>query len=230
MLYLPLYHGGQPGAEPPGAGGGTSGCFRELPAVRAGPSGPPRRGLVYDFWDEGWMEPPPEDCQEWRISCDYRTVNPASFGLCQGRQGDVWYRAAEYYYDAGPRAGKDRRGSMPTTCCGWPAAGTCRVVVDPSAASSGDPAAAGAASLGSGQPGGDRNPDHSAAAAGEKAGDLQGLRRGGPGVWALPLGPVGRHRPGTQRTRPCDGRDSVLCHEPEGAGAACGRVWSGRCF
>ena len=35
----------------------------------------------------------------WRISCDYGTVNPASFGLWGKRDG-VWYRVKEYYYDS----------------------------------------------------------------------------------------------------------------------------------
>lgn len=57
-------------------------------------------GLVYDFFDESWLAPAPEGPWErWRISCDYGTVNPASFGLW-GRQGETWYRVAEYYYDS----------------------------------------------------------------------------------------------------------------------------------
>ena len=37
--------------------------------------------------------------QEFAVSCDYGTANPASFGLW-GRCGAVWYRIAEYYYDS----------------------------------------------------------------------------------------------------------------------------------
>ncbi|MBQ5630616.1 MAG: PBSX family phage terminase large subunit, partial [Ruminococcus sp.] len=33
------------------------------------------------------------------VSCDYGTVNPASFGLW-GKRGDVWYRIDEYYFDS----------------------------------------------------------------------------------------------------------------------------------
>ena len=33
------------------------------------------------------------------ISCDYGTVNPASFGLW-GEAGGVWYRLEEYYHDS----------------------------------------------------------------------------------------------------------------------------------
>lgn len=56
-------------------------------------------GLVYDFFSESMMLPPPERCEAWRVSCDYGTVNPASFGLW-GRSGETWYRVAEYYYDS----------------------------------------------------------------------------------------------------------------------------------
>ena len=57
-------------------------------------------GRVYDFFDESMVRQVPEghmDC--WHISCDDGTSNPTSMGLW-GRQGGVWYRVAEYYYDA----------------------------------------------------------------------------------------------------------------------------------
>jgi PBSX family phage terminase large subunit len=57
-------------------------------------------GLVYDFFDrERDAPPPPADCRRWRVSADYGTSNPASFGLWGQRDG-VWYRVAEYYYDS----------------------------------------------------------------------------------------------------------------------------------
>ena len=57
-------------------------------------------GLVYDFFDrERDTVPPPEGCARWRVSADYGTANPASFGLW-GEKGGVWYRVAEYYYDS----------------------------------------------------------------------------------------------------------------------------------
>jgi PBSX family phage terminase large subunit len=37
--------------------------------------------------------------EKWVISCDYGTVNPASFGLWARHEG-AWYRVAEYYYDS----------------------------------------------------------------------------------------------------------------------------------
>ena len=58
------------------------------------------QGRVYDFFDESFVKPAPEgEMEQWRISCDYGTVNPASFGLWGKRDG-VWYRVKEYYYDS----------------------------------------------------------------------------------------------------------------------------------
>ena len=57
-------------------------------------------GLVYDFFDEGMVQPVPQGpARRWILSCDYGTVNPTSMGLW-GEYGGVWYRVAEYYYDA----------------------------------------------------------------------------------------------------------------------------------
>ena len=57
-------------------------------------------GLVYDFFDGAQMpEAPEEPFARWRISCDYGTRNPASFGLW-GEKNGIWYRVKEYYYDA----------------------------------------------------------------------------------------------------------------------------------
>lgn len=57
-------------------------------------------GLVYDFFDrERDAVPPPQGCKRWRVSADYGTSNPASFGLW-GEKDGVWYRVAEYYYDS----------------------------------------------------------------------------------------------------------------------------------
>ena len=38
-------------------------------------------------------------CRRFFISCDYGTVNPASFGLW-GEHDGIWYRLREYYHDA----------------------------------------------------------------------------------------------------------------------------------
>ena len=57
-------------------------------------------GRVYDFFDESMVKPVPQGTmEEWRVSCDYGTVNPTSMGLW-GRQGKTWYRVREFYYDA----------------------------------------------------------------------------------------------------------------------------------
>ena len=42
---------------------------------------------------------PQGPARRWILSCDYGTVNPTSMGLW-GEYGGVWYRVAEYYYDA----------------------------------------------------------------------------------------------------------------------------------
>ena len=57
-------------------------------------------GRVYDFFDESFVKPVPEgEFEKWYISCDYGTVNPASFGLW-GFLGGVWYRTSEFYFDS----------------------------------------------------------------------------------------------------------------------------------
>ena len=58
------------------------------------------QGRVYDFFDGSMVQPVPAgELEEWHISCDYGTVNPASFGLW-GRKDGTWYRVAEHYYDS----------------------------------------------------------------------------------------------------------------------------------
>ena len=57
-------------------------------------------GRVYDFFDAPNAPPVPKgDFSQWYISCDYGTVNPASFGLW-GLQNGVWYRVKEFYFDS----------------------------------------------------------------------------------------------------------------------------------
>ena len=57
-------------------------------------------GAVYQMFNEDkhTFDTPPE-CDRFVISCDYGTVNPASFGLW-GHCGGIWYRLKEYYYDS----------------------------------------------------------------------------------------------------------------------------------
>jgi PBSX family phage terminase large subunit len=59
------------------------------------------QGLIYDFFDrESFTQPVPSGAMEaWRVSADYGTANPASFGLW-GLQNGRWYRVSEYYYNS----------------------------------------------------------------------------------------------------------------------------------
>ncbi len=57
-------------------------------------------GRVYDFFDASKAPPVPSgEFSQWYISCDYGTVNPASFGLW-GLQDGIWYRVSEFYFDS----------------------------------------------------------------------------------------------------------------------------------
>jgi PBSX family phage terminase large subunit len=93
------------------------------------------QGLVYDFFDDSYVEEPPESCEEYVISCDYGTRNPASFGLW-GRVGEKWYRVGEYYYDS-RREGRQKTDAEYEEALRTLAGGRNirLVVVDPSAAS-----------------------------------------------------------------------------------------------
>lgn len=93
-------------------------------------------GRVYDFFDESWVREVPEgDFEEWQISCDYGTVNPTSMGLW-GRQGKVWYRVDEFYYDS-RRTGRQKTDGEYVADLERLAGGRAirRVLVDPSAVS-----------------------------------------------------------------------------------------------
>ena len=94
------------------------------------------QGLVYDFFRaEDCPEVPEGEMERWSISCDYGTVNPASFGLWGLRDG-VWYRVAEYYYDS-KREGRQKTDEEYVRELRRLAGGRkiAQVVVDPSAAS-----------------------------------------------------------------------------------------------
>ncbi len=93
-------------------------------------------GRVYDFFNETMVRPVPEgEMEEWRISCDYGTINPTSMGLW-GRQGDIWYRVDEFYYDS-RREGRQKTDGEYVADMARLAGGrhVGRVIVDPSAAS-----------------------------------------------------------------------------------------------
>ena len=95
------------------------------------------QGLIYDFFDpeRDAAEVPEGPFSQWRISVDYGTANPASFGLW-GEKNGVWYRTEEYYYDS-HKAGRQRTDAEYADDLERLAAGRDieRVVVDPSAAS-----------------------------------------------------------------------------------------------
>lgn len=93
-------------------------------------------GLVYDFFSADDMPSAPEGpFAKWRISCDYGTRNPASFGLW-GKKDGIWYRTAEYYYDARAEGRQKTDGEYVDDLTRL-AGGRCieTVIADPSAAS-----------------------------------------------------------------------------------------------
>ena len=94
-------------------------------------------GRVYDFFDpeRDAAEAPEDGFSAWRVSADYGTVNPASFGLWGLREG-VWYRVSEFYYDS-RKEGRQRTDAEYAEDLERLAGGReiQRVIVDPSAAS-----------------------------------------------------------------------------------------------
>lgn len=93
------------------------------------------QGLVYPYAEGLLCDVPGGEWEDWAVSCDYGTVNPASFGLW-GLQKGCWYRVEEYYY-ASRRTGEQRTDEEHYRAleqlCGD--RHVRRVVVDPSAAS-----------------------------------------------------------------------------------------------
>lgn len=94
-------------------------------------------GLVYPFMSDDKMlcNVPDASFQDFAVSCDYGTVNPASFGLwglCQ----NTWYRIAEYYYSS-KREGCSRTDEEHYQALCRLIGDRCvsKIVVDPSAAS-----------------------------------------------------------------------------------------------
>ena len=58
-------------------------------------------GTVYPMFSEARhvVDCLPSSFERYAVSCDYGTVNPASFGLW-GKEDGVWYRIREYYHDS----------------------------------------------------------------------------------------------------------------------------------
>ena len=58
------------------------------------------QGLVYPMFSaEKHLREQIPACERFVVSCDYGTVNPASFGLW-GQADGLWYRIREYYHDS----------------------------------------------------------------------------------------------------------------------------------
>ena len=95
------------------------------------------QGLIYDFFspEEYCCDAPEKPWEELRISVDYGTANPTSFGLWACKEG-IWYRVEEYYYDSRAE-GRQKTDAEYLEDLKALAAGREieRVIVDPSAAS-----------------------------------------------------------------------------------------------
>lgn len=94
-------------------------------------------GAVYPFMseDNAFVDVPKVEFEEYAVSCDYGTVNPASFGLW-GRYKERWYRIKEYYFNSrveGFQKTDEEHYSSLVELVGD--VNVSRVVVDPSAAS-----------------------------------------------------------------------------------------------
>lgn len=94
-------------------------------------------GAVYPFManEEMYFTVPKDGFSKYAISCDYGTVNPASFGLW-GKCGGVWYRIDEYYFNSRTEGYQKTDEEHYSALCSL--AGNrkiSQVVVDPSAAS-----------------------------------------------------------------------------------------------
>lgn len=76
------------------------------------------------------------ECIKYAVSCDYGTVNPASFGLWGEAEDGVWYRIKEYYFSSKregvQRTDEEHYRALEELCGGK---NIDKVIVDPSAAS-----------------------------------------------------------------------------------------------
>ncbi|MEG1395622.1 MAG: PBSX family phage terminase large subunit [Oscillospiraceae bacterium] len=93
-------------------------------------------GVVYDFFTPDMVKKVPrKKFAQFRISCDYGTVNPTSMGLWGELEG-VWYRLHEYYYDSkkmgGQKTDREYADALKKLAGDRKIE---RVIVDPSAAS-----------------------------------------------------------------------------------------------
>lgn len=95
------------------------------------------QGLIYDFFspEEYCRAVPEEPWERVRVSVDYGTVNPTSFGLW-ALCGGVWYRVKEYYFDSRAEGRQKTDAEYVEDLKAFTAGHEIeRVIVDPSAAS-----------------------------------------------------------------------------------------------
>ena len=94
-------------------------------------------GRVYDFFaPQHDARPLPRgEAERRRVSVDYGTVNPTSFGLWE-KHGETWYRTAEYYFDSRTEKRQKTDAEYAADLKAFIGTRTVeRVIVDPSAAS-----------------------------------------------------------------------------------------------
>lgn len=92
-------------------------------------------GLVYPFAESLLCDVPDVNFEEFAVSCDYGTINPASFGFW-GKHENVWYRIDEYYYssrETGAQRTDEEHYAELERLCGKRKISV--ITVDPSAAS-----------------------------------------------------------------------------------------------
>lgn len=95
------------------------------------------QGLIYDFFnaEEYCVAVPDKPWERVRVSIDYGTVNPTSFGLWALKDG-VWYRVREYYFDSRREGRQKTDAEYMRDLKGFTAGEKVeRVLIDPSAAS-----------------------------------------------------------------------------------------------
>lgn len=94
-------------------------------------------GAVYPMfsYEKNTFSTPPERFDRYAVSCDYDTVNPASFGLW-GEYNGCWYRIDEYYYNSREkgfqRTDEEHYKALEKLCRGMEIE---MIICDPSAAS-----------------------------------------------------------------------------------------------
>ena len=97
-------------------------------------------GAIYPMFDskKHVFSNLPFDFEEYYISCDYGTINPASFGLW-GVKDEKYYRIKEYYHDSKitgtQKTDEEYYTELKTLSCNTHGKRIRAVIVDPSAAS-----------------------------------------------------------------------------------------------